>query len=125
MSRSKTKIIQIDLNKRVSELGVLLKDLTERPKEERAEIVRILTRPPKVNNWNALPYRDLDAWLGMAIVVEVSVLPEMELSEKERSNLEANLKNNKDRLAKRLFNGKKILLKGSDNWSYHPQHASR
>ena len=77
-----------------------------------------------MNNWNALPYQDLDTWLGMAIVVEVSVLPEMELSQKERHNLEANLKNNKDRLAKRLFNGKKILLSDSDKSNYHPQHAS-
>ena len=121
MSRSKT--IQIDLDKRVGELEAILKDLTERPKEERLEIIRVLTRPPKLNNWNALPYQDLDTWLGMAIVVEVSVLPEMELSQKERRNLKANLKNNKNRLAKRLYSGKAILLKGNDTSSYHPQHS--
>ena len=121
---SSTKTVQIDLNKCVAELEAILKDLTERPKEERSEIVRVLTRPPKLNNWNALPYQDLDTWLGMAIVVEVSVLPEMELLERERRNLEANLKNNKDRLAKRLFSSRKILLRGSDNWPYHLQHSS-
>ena len=35
----------------------------------------------------------------------------------------ANLRNNKDRLAKHLYGGKAILLKGSDRSNYHRKHS--